>query len=80
MLANTANLVSCLKGKPLDIPDECVVNIGPMAIGDQFTCGALSLPENVKMVTDPETIIVSIMKPGEKVEEVAETTGKKSKK
>ena len=77
-------IVACtqvvLKGKPLDIPDECVVNIGPMAIGDEFTCAALSLPENVKMVTDPETVIVSIMKPGEKVEAVAETAGKKAKK
>ena len=47
-----------LKGKPLDIPDECVINIAPMAIGDQFTCAALSVPENVKMVTDPDTVIV----------------------
>ncbi len=76
-------IVACdhvvLKGKPLDIPDECVINIGPMAIGDQFTCNALSLPENVKMVTDPDTVIVSIMKPGEKLEESTEKTGKKEK-
>ena len=76
-------IVACdhvvLKGKPLDIPDECVVNIGPMAIGDQFTCATLSVPENVKMVTDPDTIIVSIVKPGEKVEESTEKTGKTEK-
>lgn len=68
-----------LKGKPLDIPDECVVNIAPMAIGDQFTCAALSIPENVKMVTDPDTVIVSIMKPGEKLEESTEKAKGKDK-
>jgi large subunit ribosomal protein L25 len=66
-----------LKGKPLDIPDECIINIAPMAIGDQFTCAALIIPENVKLVTDPETVIVSIIKPGEKAEE---STGKEVEK
>lgn len=76
-------IVACqhvvLKGKPLDIPDECVINIASMAIGDQFTCAALSLPEKVKMVTDPDTVIVSIIKPGEKVEESTEKAEKKEK-
>lgn len=78
LMTVACNLV-VLKGKPLDIPDECIVNIGPMAIGDEFTCAAISLPENVKMITDPDTVIVSIMKPGEKVEEVTEKPGKKAK-
>ena len=69
-----------LKGKPLDIPDECVVNIASLAIGEQFTCAALSISEDVKMVTDPETVIVSIIKPGEKVEEADEKAVAKSKK
>lgn len=68
-----------LKGKPLDIPDECVISIAPMAIGDQFTCAALSIPENVTIVTDPETVIVSINKPGEKAEESTEKPAKKAK-
>ncbi len=61
-----------LKGKPLDIPDECVINIAPLAIGDQFTCGSLNIPENVKMISDPGIVIVSIIKPGEKTEESTE--------
>lgn len=69
-----------LKGKPLDIPDECVVQIASLAIGDQFTCAALSIPEGVKMVTDSETVIVSIIKPGEKVEESTEKPVKAGKK
>ncbi len=71
--------VVLLKGKPLDIPDECVVNIAPLAIGNQLTCADLSIPENVKMVTDPEAVIVSIIKPGEKVEEETATPVKKAK-
>jgi hypothetical protein len=40
-----------------------------MAIGDQIECAKIDIPENVKMVTDPETVVVSIIKPGEKIEE-----------
>jgi large subunit ribosomal protein L25 len=61
-----------MKGKPLDIPDECLVNIASMVIGDQITCATLSIPDNVKMVTDPETVLVSIIKPGEKIDEEAD--------
>jgi large subunit ribosomal protein L25 len=66
-----------IKGKPLDIPDECVIDVTSMAIGDHITCTALSISDNVKMVTDPATVVASIIKPGEKVEE---TTGKETKK
>lgn len=58
-----------LEGKPLDIPDECTIDITSMAIGDELKCSALSLPDNVKMVTELEAVLVSVVKPGEKVEE-----------
>jgi large subunit ribosomal protein L25 len=58
-----------LEGKPLDIPDECIIDITAMKIGSRIKCKALKLPDTVKMITDPETIIVSILKPGEKIEE-----------
>ena len=68
--------VSCnevvLEGKPLDIPDECIIDITSMAIGDLVKCAALSIPANIKMLTDPKTVAVSIMKPGEKIEESEE--------
>ena len=78
-------IVSCtqvvLKGKPLDIPDEIIVDVTAMAIGAEINCGTLSLPENVKMVTDPESLIVSIIKPGvEKTEESEGNVVKKGKK
>jgi large subunit ribosomal protein L25 len=69
-----------LQGKPLDIPDECLVDVASMAIGDQIKCTSLGLPENIKMVTDPETVVVSIIKPGgEKVEDAAGKSGKAGK-
>lgn len=58
-----------LEGKPLDIPDECTIDITSMVIGDDIKCSALSLPDNVKMITDPEAVLVAVVKPGEKVEE-----------
>jgi large subunit ribosomal protein L25 len=74
-------IVGCTKvvlvGKPLDIPDECIVDVAPMAIGDEIKCSAITLPENVKMVTDPEDVVISIIKPGVIVEEAADTAVKK---
>ena len=61
-----------LEGKPLDIPDECTIDITSLAIGDDIKCSALSLPDNVKLVTDPDAMLVSVVKPGEKVEESEE--------
>ncbi len=55
-----------LEGKPLDIPDECNIDVTPLAIGDSVKCGEISIPENVRMVTDTELLAVSIMKPGQK--------------
>lgn len=56
-----------LEGKPLDIPDECEVDVTPLAIGESVKCGQISIPGNVKMVTDLEVLAVSIIKPGQKV-------------
>lgn len=61
-----------LEGKPLDIPDECAIDITALEIGDHINCSALSVPSNVKMITDPEALVISIMKPGEKIEEPEE--------
>jgi len=67
MVVSCTNVV--LEGKPLSIPDECVIDITSMAIGDRIKCTKITLPENVRMVTAPETVVVTIIKPGEKVEE-----------
>jgi large subunit ribosomal protein L25 len=61
-----------IEGKPLDIPDECVIDVTSMAIGDEIKCATISIPDNVKMVTPSETVLVAIAKPGEKIEEAEE--------
>jgi large subunit ribosomal protein L25 len=79
LIASCSQVV--LEGKPLDIPDECIIDVTSMAIGAEVKCATLSLPENVKLVTDPDTVVVSIIKPGaEKTEETAVSEVKKGKK
>lgn len=58
-----------IEGKPLDVPDEFVVDVTSMVMGDEITCGAIPVPENVKMLTDSEAVAVSIIKPGAKQDE-----------
>lgn len=55
-----------LEGKPLDIPNECVVDVSNLAIGDSITCGQIAIPENVRMVTDGASHAVHVVKPGQK--------------
>lgn len=55
-----------LEGKPLEIPDECVVDVSPLGMGDSIKCGEIAIPENVKMVTDSDAVAVSVVKPGQK--------------
>ena len=58
-----------IEGKPLDIPDECVVDVTSLGMGESVKCGDIAIPENVKMVTDTQALAVSIVKPGQKVAE-----------
>jgi len=55
-----------LEGKPLDIPNECVVDVSNLAIGDSITCGQIAIPQNVRMVTDAAGFAVRVVKPGTK--------------
>ena len=61
-----------LKGKPLDIPDQCVVDVTGMEIGDQVTVGEIAVPANVTKVTSGDTVVVFIQKEGLKVVEEEE--------
>ena len=61
-----------IEGKPLEVPDEFVVDVTRLAMGDQITCGSIGIPDNVRMVTDPESVAVSVIRPGVEEEEEAE--------
>lgn len=58
-----------LQGKPLDIPNECVVDISDMSIGDKVRCSEIAIPDSVVMLTKGKDIAVTIAKPGQKIEE-----------
>lgn len=71
MVVNLNSIV--LRGKPLDIPDECVVDVAPLAIGAFVRCADIVIPQDVQLLSKPKSIAVSIIKPGQKtVEKEAE--------
>ena len=49
-----------LEGEPLDIPDECVVEISDMAIGASISVGEIKMPERVSLVSDADKVCVYI--------------------
>lgn len=51
-----------LKGKPLDIPNDVSLNVSGLNINDKLTLGAIALPENVEMGSNPKTVCVSVVK------------------
>ena len=59
-----------IEGKPLDIPDECILDITDLDIGDNIKCGVISIPENVKMVTSSDTVVVAVIAPGAQEAEI----------
>jgi len=52
-----------LEGNPLDIPDTLQVDVTELAIGDEFLVSNLTIPENVKIVTNADAICVTILSP-----------------
>ncbi|CAG37462.1 50S ribosomal protein L25 [Desulfotalea psychrophila] len=51
-----------LKAKPLDIPNEFVINIADLAIDEQLTVADVALAENVVMVTPAARVMVAVLK------------------
>lgn len=52
-----------LEGKPLDIPDNCQIDVSDMAIGDKITAGDINLPEGVTLLSDSSMVCVSVLTP-----------------
>jgi len=45
--------------KPTDIPESIIVSIKNMDVGDVLHAGDIELPEQVKLVSPPETLVVT---------------------
>ena len=52
-----------LEGKPLDIPDNCPINVSALGIGGKICAGEISLPAGVALLSDPEMVCVSVTAP-----------------
>jgi large subunit ribosomal protein L25 len=51
-----------LQGRPLDIPDEIVVDIRPLERGGKgISCKDLAIPENVEMLENPEAVCAVVI-------------------
>ncbi len=57
-----------LKGKPLDIPDECTFDVTKLMIGDSVKVGDIEAPGNVVKVTNNDAVAIFIEKMSEKIE------------
>lgn len=51
-----------LEGKPLDIPDECVLDITNLNIGDEYTFSAFEIPASLKMLSAADDVCVKVVK------------------
>ncbi|MFC6591423.1 50S ribosomal protein L25/general stress protein Ctc [Deinococcus lacus] len=63
--------VTVLAPGPRRIPQEIVVDVTKLAIGDHVTAGDLKLPEGVKLVTEADVNIISVLPPRLTEEELA---------
>lgn len=52
--------VECL---PTDIPKEIAVDVSPLKIGDAIHIKDIKFPSNVKVLNDPEAIVLSVAAP-----------------
>jgi len=61
--------VECL---PRAIPEELVVDVSALNIGDSIHVGDIPLPEGVSLISDPELPVLSVVAPAKPEEEEAE--------
>ena len=52
--------IECL---PADIPEKIVVDVTPVALGKHLRVSDLKLPANIKVVTEPDVVIVHVVAP-----------------
>jgi len=50
-----------VEAAPLDVPDEFVVDISELNIGDSIQVSTIDIPEKLNLVTDPEMACVSVI-------------------
>lgn len=61
-----------VKSLPEKIPQEIIVDLGNLEIGDTLFVKDIQVPEGVKVVDAPDEVVVSVLAPRESKEEEAE--------
>ena len=59
---------------PDSLPDHIEIDVAELTVGDSVTVADLRAPEGVTIVTDPETVVASVVAPSEVIVEEAEVT------
>jgi len=67
-----------LKGRPMDVPNNCVINIAKLGMGDKITCAEIEVPAGVELLTKGSEVAVSVARP--LVKAAAQEDTKKAKK
>ena len=55
--------LSVIAPGPRRIPQELVIDVTRMNIGDHITAGQVKLPEGVKLAADPELMVITMLPP-----------------
>jgi large subunit ribosomal protein L25 len=76
-ILNIVNETLAIEAAPLDVPDEFVVNISNLNVGDSIKVETIDIPVNCTLVTDPESVCVSVISLHKDKAE-GEETGEKS--
>ncbi|MGE5380194.1 MAG: 50S ribosomal protein L25 [Methylocystaceae bacterium] len=53
--------VECLPGY---LPEALTLEVGHLQVGDKAVAADINLPENVKLITEPEAVVLVVMPPG----------------
>jgi large subunit ribosomal protein L25 len=61
--------ISCL---PQELPDNLTCDVSGLQIGDKITVGDLEVPEGVEILTDLDSLVVTILAPSREEEEEVE--------
>ncbi|MDQ3658952.1 MAG: 50S ribosomal protein L25 [Actinomycetota bacterium] len=60
---------------PGEIPQEIVVNVSNLQMGDNLTLGDLTLPDGVSLISEAEEVAVTVVAPTEITDEEIEAAG-----
>jgi large subunit ribosomal protein L25 len=61
-----------VRALPDALPDHLELDVAELAVGDSITVAGIAAPEGVEIVTDPETVVASVIAPSAVVEEEPE--------